>query len=111
MYLFNKYDQVNRHNNVILGLPSVKKYNAMSKVFDSIQDAGQKGDLSKAKEAYEKVSGYRSIVSLNNYIRNTAFLCYYSFAYFCYRPVLRLRHIFRQLSCLLSLMPFTTKTY
>jgi hypothetical protein len=36
----------------------VKKYNAMSKVFDSIQDAGQKGDLSKAKEAYEKVSGY-----------------------------------------------------
>lgn len=38
------------------GLPSVKKYNAMSKMFDPIKDAGQKGDLSKAKTAYGKVS-------------------------------------------------------
>ena len=38
------------------GLPSVKKYNAMAKVFDPIKAAGQKGDVSKAKDAYEKVS-------------------------------------------------------
>lgn len=39
-----------------LGLPSVKKYNAMAKVFDPIKTAGQKGDSSKAKELYDKVS-------------------------------------------------------
>lgn len=34
----------------------MKKYNAMAKVFDPIKTAGQKGDISKAKESYEKVS-------------------------------------------------------
>ncbi|KAL7526025.1 hypothetical protein ACHAXR_001277 [Thalassiosira sp. AJA248-18] len=38
------------------GLPSVKKYNAMAKLFDPIKAAGQKGDLSKAKAAYGKAS-------------------------------------------------------
>ena len=38
------------------GLPSVKKYNAMAKLFDPIKAAGQKGDLAKAKSAYGKVS-------------------------------------------------------
>lgn len=34
----------------------MKKYNAMSKMFDPIKAAGQKGDISKAKDAYDKVS-------------------------------------------------------
>lgn len=37
------------------GLPSVKKYNAMAKAFEPIKAAGQKGDSSKAKDAYKKV--------------------------------------------------------
>ena len=37
------------------GLPSVKKYNAMAKALDPIKAAGQKGDSSKAKDAYKKV--------------------------------------------------------
>lgn len=41
---------------LVAGLPSVKKYNAMSKLFDPIKAAGQKGDRSKAKDAYGKVS-------------------------------------------------------
>ncbi|KAL7479369.1 hypothetical protein ACHAW6_005101 [Cyclotella cf. meneghiniana] len=38
------------------GLPSVKKYSAMAKMFDPIKAAGQKGDVSKAKDAYKKAS-------------------------------------------------------
>lgn len=33
----------------------MKKYSAMSKTFDPIKAAGEKGDISKAKEAYNKV--------------------------------------------------------
>ena len=39
-------------------LPQVKKYNAMAKTFDPIKAAGAKGDVAKAKAAYEKVSTY-----------------------------------------------------
>ena len=46
----------NSMNCLQIGLPSVKKYNAMAKAFDPIKAAGQKGDSSKAKDAYEKVN-------------------------------------------------------
>jgi hypothetical protein len=36
------------------GLPSVKKYNAMAKVFEPIKAAGKKGDAGKAKVAWGK---------------------------------------------------------
>jgi len=36
------------------GLPSVKKYNAMSKLFSPIKDAGKKSDIGKAKAAWGK---------------------------------------------------------
>ena len=38
------------------GLPSVKKYNAMTKAFDPIKAAGKKGDVGKAKIAWGKAS-------------------------------------------------------
>lgn len=38
------------------GLPSVKKYNAMAKLFDPIKLAGKKGDVAKAKVAWGKAS-------------------------------------------------------
>lgn len=44
------------------GLPSVKKYNAMAKMFDPIKAAGQKGDLTKAKTAYGKVSAVLRLI-------------------------------------------------
>lgn len=37
-------------------LPTVKKYNAMAKSFDSIKAAGKKGDLAKAKSSWMKAS-------------------------------------------------------
>lgn len=38
----------------------MKKYNAMAKMFDPIKAAGQKGDVSKAKDAFKKVSANQS---------------------------------------------------
>lgn len=45
------------------GLPSIKKYNAMAKTFDSIKIAGEKGDAKKAKNAWKTAS-----VALSEYL-------------------------------------------
>ena len=45
------------------GTPPVKKYNAMAKLFDPIKAAGKKGDVAKAKVAWEKAS-----VALSEYL-------------------------------------------